>query len=385
MESKRNKIVKAHCLIPWTNIDIGPRGHIVPCCKYECDNSEMLNITENTVEDYVNSNFLKDIKTTMLKNEWPEGCIRCRTEEENGIKSKRQLDYERWQTHYDDYDVDKGFITASIGFGNTCNLKCITCNPTSSSRWRKEYREIYGVDKPPVETISQAANDIYASMPNLIHLDVIGGEPLISEPEKQQELLLRYVETGQAQHMTLHYTTNAQQFPGEIWWDIWRNFAEIDMQLSIDGIGARYDYIRHPACCGVLEENVNQWTQATNEYNNLRLSVSHTLSAYNVYYLDEFFEWCKLFDLPNPWIGKVHTPKHMRPDVFPQDIKEQIISHLRTSKYEDVHTWADYLQTNSSVEYFNDFLLYKHKHDLYRNTNFAATFPELEELIHGIQ
>jgi len=377
--------VKAHCLIPWTNIDIGPRGHMVPCCKYECDNSEMLNITENSIEDYVYSDFLKDIKTTMLKNEWPEGCIRCRTEEENGIKSKRQLDYERWQTHYDDYNASKGFITASIGFGNTCNLKCITCNPTSSSRWRKEYADIYDVDKPPVETISQAADDIYASMPNLIHLDVIGGEPLISEPEKQQELLLRYVQSGQAKNMTLHYTTNAQQFPGEIWWDIWRNFAEIDMQLSIDGVGPRYEYIRHPACSVTLEENIKSWHEATKEYSNLRLSVSHTLSAYNVYYLDEFFSWCEHFDLPRPWVGRVHTPKHMRVDVFPLQVKQKIIEHLKTSKYQDVKTWAEFLSSNDSSEYYADFKRYTDQHDLYRHTNFAETFPELERIINGVQ
>ena len=248
--------MKAHCLIPWTNIDIGPRGEIKPCCKYECSDSETLNITDANIKDYTASKFLNDIKDTMIKGEWPDGCIRCKTEEDNNIESKRQLDYNRWKVHFDNYTEDKGYITASIGFGNTCNLKCITCNATSSSRWRKEYMDIYGIDKPPVETISSAADDIYNAMPNLIHFDVIGGEPIISEPKKQKELLQRYIDSGQSRNMTLHYTTNAQQFPDKEWWNLWNNFAEIDMQLSIDGVGRRYEYIRYPAKNDLLEDTV---------------------------------------------------------------------------------------------------------------------------------
>ena len=375
--------MKPHCLIPWTNIDIGPRGHIVPCCKFEDDN-EQFNITTHSIDEYTRSDFLNEIKDNMLQGTWPEGCIRCKTEELNGIQSKRQLDSQRWQQEFENYTPDQGYITASIGFGNTCNLKCITCNPTSSSRWRKEYLDLHGIDKPPVETINAGVNDIYSSMPNLIHFDVIGGEPLISEPEKQQELLLRYVLSGQSRNMTLHYTTNAQQFPGEVWWDLWRNFKEIDMQLSIDGVGSRYEYIRHPASSEVLEQNVKLWKQTCAEQNNLKLSISHTLSAYNIYYLDEFFAWCDLYQLPRPWIGRVNTPRYMRVEVFPHPIKQNIIEHLRTSKYEDVHTWANFLAANDSSEHWQEFLQRRDWHDIYRNTDFATTFPELARIIDGI-
>jgi len=376
--------MKAHCLIPWTNIDIGPRGQILPCCKYECDDKEILNINDVSIKEYTSSNFLSKIKDIMLKNKWPEGCARCKTEEDNNIQSKRQLDYIRWKDHFDNYTVDKGYITASIGFGNTCNLKCITCNPTSSSRWRKEYADLYGVDKPPVETLNSAVDDVYNAMPNLIHFDVIGGEPIISEPEKQKALLQRYVDSGQSKEMTLHYTTNAQQFPDDDWWEIWNNFKEIDMQFSIDGVGERYEYIRYPAKSNLLERTIKLYKEQLEQTNNLRLSVSHTISAYNIYYLDDFFKWVEAHELPRPWCGVVSTPKHMRPSVYPDKIKQQIIKKLGRSDYEDVHTWAKYLGKNDASEYFEKFLEMKDAHDIYRNTNFATTFNELKELIDGI-
>ena len=374
--------MKPLCLIPWTNIDIDPRGAIAPCCKYQ-DN--VMNITNNTIQDYMDSEKLKILKQKMLDNIWPDECIRCKSEEQNNIKSKRQLDYERWKTPFDNYTEDQGFITASIAFGNTCNLKCITCNPGSSSRWRKEYIDVYGIDKPPLEFINNVTSEnIYNALPNAIHFDIPGGEPFLSEVDKQLALLQRYVDTGQSREMTLHYTTNAQKYPDEKWWDLWSNFKEIDLQLSIDGINGRYEYIRYPAKTDILETNVQKYQCKELLLNNFRLSVSYTLSAYNVYYLGEFFDWCKYKRLPRPWIGKVHTPAHMRPDVFPTSIKEQIVVHMRTSKHEDVHTWADYLENNSSNEYYDDWIKYTHKHDVYRNTNFAKTFPELEELINEL-
>lgn len=374
--------MKPLCLVPWTNIDIAPRGNIKPCCKYQVD---VMKITDNTIEDYAHSEELKTIKQQMLNNKWPLGCVRCKSEEQNNIKSKRQLDYERWKTEFDNYTEDQGFITASIAFGNTCNLKCIMCGPSSSSRWRKEYIDIYGIDKPPLEVIDNAtSDDIYNALPHAIHLDIPGGEPFLSQIDKQLELLQRYVDTGQSKEMILHYTTNAQKYPDEKWWELWSNFKEIDLQLSIDGVNDRYEYIRYPAKTDLLETNVQKYQCKELLLDNFRLSVSHTLSAYNVYYLGEFFDWCERKRLPRPWIGKVHNPKHMRSDVFPSNVKKQIVLHMRTSKHEDVHTWADYLENNSSDEYYNDWVKYKDKHDVYRNTSFAKTFPELEELINEL-
>ena len=54
--------MKPLCLVPWTNIDIAPRGNIAPCCKFQLQDSELLNITENTIQDYAESDLLKTLK-----------------------------------------------------------------------------------------------------------------------------------------------------------------------------------------------------------------------------------------------------------------------------------------------------------------------------------
>tara|TARA_R110000782_G_scaffold112466_1_gene202372 strand:+ start:50 stop:1183 length:1134 start_codon:yes stop_codon:yes gene_type:complete len=377
--------MKSLCLVPWTSIDIRPNGTIAPCCKYRETPEEKLNITQVSIDDYTNSTFLKKIKDTMLQNKWPEGCFRCKQEEASGIKSKRILDYERWPVEFDTYTEDKGYIIAAIAFGNTCNLKCITCHSGASSLWRKEYFDIYGVDNAPVDKLSSDASEIYDAMPNIIHLDIPGGEPFLSEIKKQKRLLQRYIDSGQSKDITLHYTTNGQIFPGQEWWNLWQNFKEIDMQLSIDGVGKRYEYIRFPAKEGIIEKNTQLYIEKEKTNNNLRLSVSHTVSSYSIYYLTEFFDWCEQVGLPRPWCGVVNTPKHMRPQVFPQAIKNKIIKHLNSSRHQDVHTWATYLTNNDSSGHYEKFLQITDAHDRYRKLSFANTFPEVKELLDAVK
>jgi hypothetical protein len=381
--------VKPLCLVPCTSLDIGPSGNIAPCCKFRAQtrtqnkNYDSLNINKNTISEYASSDYLNAIKQDMLKNEWPEGCSRCRIEEESNIKSKRILDYERWPEEFDNYTPEMGFIIASIIFGNTCNLKCITCKPVASSRWRKEYKELYGIDIPHNKFIPVTCDDIFDALPNAIHFDILGGEPFLSEVDKQLDLLKRYIDSGQSKHMSLHYTTNTQIYPEDKWWALWENFKEIDMQLSIDGIEDRYEYIRYPGKFEILEKNIQKYIIKEKKIDNFKLSVSHTVSAYNIYYLDEFFNWCNKTGLPEPWCAIVYDPFHMCPSVYKKEIRKEIADHLNKSTINDVNAWANYMLKNDSSEYYETFLTMRDKHDSYRNTNFATVFPEIEKLINN--
>ena len=372
------------CYSPWSNIDINPMGRITPCCKFQTVEYPItFNLQNNSIEEYRNSEFLKKIKQEFNNNQWPAGCTRCRIEEENGIESKRLLDYTRWKDNYKSYDLEKSeFITVSIAFGNTCNLTCITCGSHSSSRWHNEYKSIYGIDIPHFKFYKENfVKDFIALAPDLIHVDIPGGEPFLSGVSEQQELLSYYITTGQAKNITLHYTTNTTVFPDQPWWKLWSHFKEVDIQLSIDGVGARYEYIRYPGNWETVVNHTSQYLQKKQTSSNIRLSVSHTVSAYNIFYLDEFFQWCYTIGLPRPWLGRVHTPAHMRPTVWTQPAKNIIVQRLATSVYEDVQTWGKLVNNTDDTEFFNKFIENLHKHDAYRQLNFSNTFPELAEYI----
>lgn len=360
------------CYAPWANLDISPQGDILPCCKYQSsDHQTKFNIQNNSLSEYINSDFLNSVKTQLENNQWPAGCARCQIEEENNIASMRQLNNERWKQHYSGQ-----WVTASVAFGNTCNLKCLPCSSYSSSKWQDEYKKIYKIDFNHVKFYRKNfVSSLLDQAPGLIHLDIPGGEPFISGVHEQKELLRRYIQTGQSKEITLHYTTNVTIWPDNEWWDLWSNFKKVEIQLSIDGVGSKNEYIRYPSIWSQTEEHVNKYISCDVE--NLQLSVSHTVSAYNIYYLDEFFQWCKTVGLPKPWLGRVHRPEHMRCTVWPDS--SFIIQNLLHSKFDEVIHWIDLLKTHNDSHQFCNFVEKTKQHDSYRKTNFELVFPELAE------
>jgi MoaA/NifB/PqqE/SkfB family radical SAM enzyme len=372
------------CYSPWTNIDISPLGDISPCCKFQTKYyDQKFNLQESSISIYANSEFLKNIKQEFSDNQWPRGCERCRIEEENGIESKRMLDHDRWKEHYQDYELkEENFITASLAFGNTCNLKCITCNPYSSSQWRKEYQDIYQVDIQPFKFYKQNfVTDFVKSAPDIIHLDIPGGEPFLSGIKEQKQLLQHYIDQNQAKDITLHYTTNVTVFPDTEWWNIWKSFKEIDLQLSLDGIGEQYEYIRYPAVWSEVLPNIKKYIAAEKTLDNFRISVSHTVSAYNIYYLDKFVSWCHNMGLPRPWMGRVHNPDYMRPTVWPELVRRKIVEQLSKSQHTEVNDWATLMSNEDDSMLFETFKSRLHQHDQYRNLRFGSTFPELSKYL----
>lgn len=369
---------KPLCSIPWTNIDINPSGYVSPCCKaWYKSRDEYSNLSKDTIDDYLNNPTLLEMKSKLSAGEWPDECARCKIDEENGLPSKRLLDYERWKDSIDKHQDGDGFLTVSVAFDNVCNLTCIMCTPMSSSKWLNEHNLIYstGFSKVPEYKVGWE-DELKELSPNVIHFDIHGGEPFLSKTAKQKEILEHYVKTGRSKDITLHYITNATIFPDDEWWSFWDHFKQVEIQLSIDAIGKRYDYIRFPGDWNTTLGNVNRYLNERDNRQNIQLSVSHTVSAYNVYYIDEFYSWCLEVGLPKPYLGRVHQPSHMRPEVWHQEAKETIIQKLETSEYEEVRAWASLVNSECNVK-FSEFINYLHKHDDYRNLKFSEYFPEM--------
>jgi len=368
------------CWAPWTNLDIDPGGNISPCCKFQQRlYPDRFNIQHHDIAAYRGSRFLQEIKQQLQQQQWPSGCERCRIEEENHIPSKRVLDQERWYELYEQYDINsQDVLTASVAFGNTCNLKCITCGPQSSSLWQQEYREIYGIEHRAHRFLSERfAQDFEQHTGALRHIDIPGGEPFISGVRYQQDLLDRYIKKGLASRISLHYTTNATIYPDDSWWSRWQQFQEIDLQLSIDAVGEKFEYIRFPAKWHQVLGNVDRYQQQVTQVPGARLSISHTVSAYNILYLDQFYGWCVDQGLPEPWLGRVHAPEHLRPSVWPEPVKQLIQDRLSQSRFPAVQHWAGLINNSDDSEHFELFRHRTRQHDAYRHLSFAETFPEL--------
>jgi radical SAM protein with 4Fe4S-binding SPASM domain len=371
------------CYAPWSNVEILPGGSILPCCKFvDHHYEERFNITTHDISDHQRSQKLITIKQEMLDGQWPKGCDRCRIEEDANIQSRRQMDYERWQHHYQDYDLNSNeLLTVGIAIGNVCNLKCITCSPHASSRWQKEYQDVYRMTVPVIEEVRKSfVNSLTDRAPGLVHLDIHGGEPFLSGIDEHEQLLDYYIANGQAKNISIHYTTNGTIWPSN-WFQRWQHFREIDLQISIDGVGERFEYMRYPAAWSTLVENVNRYLEHERSNQNFRISVAHTVSAFNVYYIDEFVNWCAQVGLPKPWMGKLHNPSFLRPSAWHSTAKQCIINKLNSSQVPEVRDWAQLVEQNDDSDQFDNFKQYIQRHDQYRQLRYQDTFAELGKFL----
>ena len=368
------------CFAPWSNLEILPGGSILPCCKFQDQfYDQRYSVTQNSLQDYLDSDMLVSVKQDFKNNQWPKGCERCRIEENSNIPSKRELDYARWQQHYENFDTEhQTLLTLSLAIGNTCNLKCIMCGPAASSSWAKEYQDIYGVRTQSIRrfrrNIVPEVTDISSQ---LVHIDIHGGEPFLSGQQDHEKLLDHFVQTRQSKNISIHYTTNGSIWPENHWFEKWSEFQEVEIQISIDGVGPRYEYIRYPGKWHVLEANIDRYLALVGQNSKFKLSVAHTVSAYNIRYLDEFFSWCQCIGLPTPWTGKLHRPHHLRPSVWPESVRLDMIDCLNISKHSQLQHWAHHLANEDDSQYFDEFRRFTETHDRYRGSNFQETFPEL--------
>ncbi len=378
------------CHHPFTSVDITSNGTLRPCCKFMSRDLPEFNIKDG-LDAYEKSQWLSDLRESFVKNEKPRGCERCWKEEDAGFESKRQMD----KSILGHIDLD-GFMDLppekrklkylSISFGNLCNLACRICGAHSSSRWASEMKKlnpdlklkdlIYKWHQDPVHM-----QDIYEKTKEVIHVDVVGGEPMLTEIPEHFDLLNKMKKEGQTKDTELHYTTNATTYPSDANIDIWKAFKKVEIQMSIDDTGERFEYNRWPANWDQVYRNIKKYQKLAYDNDNIQLSISHSLSAFTILYQDEFHTWCIRQGLPLPWVGLITDPYYYRVNIFNDDIQQKIREKLSQSKIKQVRQIEKHLIPNNDPNLMTAFRNFVSVFDEQRNQSFQKTFPELAELI----
>ena len=288
--------------------------------------------------------------------------------------------------------MDLRFV--ELRLGNVCNIRCRTCNPASSSRWVKDYKEIvdsldfvndgyawldhkHDFQWPEDENFYE---DLFNCAPNMEVLYINGGEPTLIKAH--WKYLRKLVESGRSKNIILWYNINMTNLPNEAM-PLWKEFKEARICPSIDDLGDRNTYIRYPTNWEDVETNLRAVMHP-----QLTTRITQTVSAYSYAYLDEFLEWA-----PVPVdMNFVYDPDYLSPAVIPPVVRYEIHEkyrktmgnnhHLGTllSMYDnddwDETKWEHFCRYNDELDKIR-----KHKE------GWREVFPELIELLekHGIQ
>jgi hypothetical protein len=334
---------------------------------------DVYNAKDAVLNDARNAPMLKQARLDMLEGKWPNACTRCKNEEAAGIRSRMQYENERWSADGTwnlkkaisatnaDGSINVGEVPVvfyDLRFGNLCNLKCRMCGPTDSSQWYEDQVKMFGNKYQDTQGIVELQKDnkgkykpvvdIYGwyedssmwrqlenNMPNIKHLYLVGGEPLMIN--QHYAFLQKCIDAGHADHIVLEYNTNITNIPDRAW-NIWKHFKQIEIGASVDGIGKIVEYIRHPVKWEMLERNIQTLDNAEG---NFKLWLAPTIQIINSMHLPDMVIWVlkqnfKRFN-SQAWKSPVtphplHHPKWLNMKILPDKAKKYITRHYMKSK-----------------------------------------------------
>ena len=136
------------------------------------------------------------------------------------------------------------------------------------------------------------------------------------------KFLRRLVEAGRTD-IKLWYNINMTTMNEEAL-ELWSNFRKVQVSMSIDDLGERNEYIRHPTDWEAVLRNVtilqeNDW---------IDIDVTQTVSFMNYPNLVEFYNFFTVeMDIPIHH-NIVHDPSYLSPRVLPRELVERVWTKL---------------------------------------------------------
>ena len=208
-EEMRDKLGHSMCLAKWQQVSLHlPTGLNNSCYHPPLHQIDAAELKDNPSALH-NTKHKKEQRKIMIKQERPNECSYCWTQEDMGNLSDRHYrSGEPWAAeHFDRImestgDEDEIPSYVEVNFNNACNLKCSYCSPQFSSTWADEIKRFgaYPTSKPhnapehfagrrrpiPAREENPYVEAFWEWWPTLYtklkHFRMTGGEPQIRDP-----------------------------------------------------------------------------------------------------------------------------------------------------------------------------------------------------------
>jgi MoaA/NifB/PqqE/SkfB family radical SAM enzyme len=327
---------------PFTGLATREDGAVKVCCR-----SQPIGwIQEDSLEDIWNGENMQEVRRQVLNDEIPEVCRPCFDLENQGVESLRQrhingiipearinLYPKAIDALRKDYTMPFEFPTIEIKLNNLCNLRCRMCNPLDSTNWndwdkvvefyKKENNYLVPtveklVSKPgqyigPFDDTANWWNDFEKLLPHFRRVEFAGGEPLMDPQHyKILDMLAPY-----GDQIEIKYATNLTMLGkgNRSIWEYWPKFKSVAVNVSIDGVGDVYEYIRSNASWAGLVKNIRQIQTIPNIS---RIVGAVTVQVSNVLTLDKI---CETF------LDKLGIIFHTHRVSYPRLLSAQVLPH----------------------------------------------------------
>lgn len=373
------------------SVYIDTQNKVAPCCYYKQKFPiEILN-------DWGN------YQTELNKIDIEQGCKHCINLEEAGSETSHRINFvNRYNTV-----LAKNELEISICVDNICNLKCTSCSPVNSSLWltdalklnliEEKNKKQFLADLKGSELKLDICKKIIESSEENISVALFGGEPTINPAVIS--FLDWMVDLPNARLISLTFVTNGTTILPNMETYI-NTFRFTDVNISLDGIGARNDFLRYGSDWKDLEQNAIRYNQLSIMHKNFECRVHLTLSVLNAYYFHEFCDWVAT-TISNMELvfTKLVFPEYLSLDILTPQQKQIVLEHnlkqldnikgkgsikldFIIKHYTESMTTYVTQHNSDDVPMMFDFL---DKLDTIRSTDFRNTFPEIINIINNAQ
>jgi len=348
------------CSRPFNEINIDIDGGISPCCT-------MYGKPYESINHYLNSDFLKDLKKDLTTGVKSTSCFRCWKHENRGTWSNREL------------NEIKDFISyAHIKFSNKCNLKCLMCNKYHSSAIGQEETGKTNIVNAFDNNVLK--EDFYNNiLPKLEIVCMSGGEPFLSDDHLHFLLHAHKVNPD----LMLIYNSNVttSSYKGYNFVDLWKKYKEVWVSPSVDGFGNIQEYQRYGSKWEIIEENLLYFKNYIN-------FIHCCVSIYNISNITKLINWCvkhntkiRFFYVSDLWLDAITLPKLEKKLIIeeykqlkniPEDLQLEIKNNILVPLLNEVPE-KDRIENNKK------FKGHTKKKDRIRNKSFIEEVPLLKE------
>jgi organic radical activating enzyme len=439
-EQAKERLGPSLCLAKWQQVSLHlPTGLTNSCYHpplHEID-AKLLGDNPSALH---NTSYKKEQRKIMLRNERPQECGYCWTQEDLGNLSDRHYrSGEPWAAeHFDaivdstgDEDAIPSYV--EVNFNHACNLKCSYCSPQFSSTWADEITR-YGAfptsnyhndpsffqgrrrpipareDNPYVDAFWEWWPTLYT---RLKHFRMTGGEPLM---DRNTYRVFDYVLALPKSDLHIDVTSNFS-VEEKLWEQYFSyvsqlcntNIEHFMQYVSLDsGIPEHAEYIRYGMKFKQVLARVDYFLRHIPNRNSLTFIITmNNLSVLGLKRLLETILSLRRYHSSTYQRVWFDTPILRQPtwqslQILPpvygkrlQDVVDWMKTNLETAdrpfqgfkdyEVQRLQRVVDWMREGSKLdqEYVKiqraDFFRFFNEHDKRRNTLFLNTFPEMRE------
>ncbi len=428
------------CSSPWFHLRISPDGYYRPCRWGDYSVGTEHHISNTSLTEYLNSDIMSELRTSLLNGEKPSLCNDCYYESAHGKVSGRQRqllksgivesNFEKtfcssphWNNFQYSYANNGQTQTQPVDFqidlGNTCNSACIMCPPRYSSRVTEDHKKLFKISPlfdDPVritnwsddpELVAKFVSEI-AEIDNIKYLHFLGGETLYIR--SFYDICDQLIERDIAPNVIMGTTTNCTVYDQRIE-RIIRSFKQVHLGLSVEAVTDLNDYIRWPGKITTVLANIEKFLSLRKE-TNLQISLRITPNIFSIWHLDQMIDFMVEHHVIAESCNILYYPASLRMELLPEDIRAKVLAKIDAAiakhglvrpgqviinrRRDDiidpviatvVYEYRDFIASYKAPEDLEkqrkDLIEYLHAYESIHNNSIVDYLPEYEEFLRS--